>query len=230
MPATRANLKIVPLFSDLSEAELDLVLAASRVVFYPKANVVFNEGDPGDSLFVLVSGRVKVVLLGTGGKETILAMLGTPGFFGELALLDGAPRSATVVTLAKCEFLRIPRQPFLELLAARPAVLFKVVAHLTRYIRDATDQIRSLSMFDSYEKTLRCLLKLATQENVDDRKSLVVVRPRPPHQELAHMIGCKRETVSRALTVLQDAGYVSPIEDGFVIEELALKRYLKPNL
>ena len=229
MPATRASLKIVPLFSDLSEAELDLVLAASRIVNYPKANVVFNEGDPGDSLFVLVSGRVKVVLLGSGGQETILAMLGTPGFFGELALLDGAPRSATVVTLAKCEFLRIPRQPFLDLLAARPAVLFKVVTHLTRYIRDATDQIRSLSMFDSYEKTLRCLLKLATQENADDRKSLVV-RPRPHHQELAHMIGCSRETVSRALTVLQDAGYVSPNEDGFVIEERALKRYLKPNL
>jgi CRP/FNR family cyclic AMP-dependent transcriptional regulator len=156
-------------------------------------------------------------------------MLGTPGFFGELALLDGAPRSATVVTLAKCEFLRIPRQPFLELLAAHPAVLFKVVTHLTRCIRDATDQIRSLSMFDSYEKTLRCLLKLATQEHADDRKRLVV-RPRPHHQELAHMIGCSRETVSRALTVLQDAGYVSPDEDGFVIEERALKRYLKPNL
>jgi CRP-like cAMP-binding protein len=135
-----------------------------------------------------------------------------------------------VVTLAKCEFLRIPRQPFLELLAARPALLFKVVAHLTRLIRDSTDHIRSLSMFDSYEKTLRCLLKLATHENADDRKSLVVVRPRPHHQELAHMIGCSRETVSRALTVLQEAGYVSPIDDGFVIEERALKRYLKPNL
>jgi CRP/FNR family cyclic AMP-dependent transcriptional regulator len=157
-------------------------------------------------------------------------MLGTPGFFGELALLDGAPRSATVVTLVKCEFLRIPRQPFLELLAARPAVLFKVVTHLTRCLRDATDQIRSLSMYDSYEKTLRCLLKLAAQDNAGDGKSLVVVRPRPQHQELAHMIGCTRETVSRALTVLQDAGYISPTEEGFVIEERALKRYLKPNL
>ena len=154
--------------------------------YYPKANVVFNEGDPGDSLFVLVSGRVKVVLLGSGGQETILAMLGTPGFFGELALLDGAPRSATVVTLAKCEFLRIPRQPFLELLAARPAVLFKVVAHLTRCIRDATDQIRSLSMFDSYEKTLRGLLKLATQENADDRQEARRQATPPPSGAGSH--------------------------------------------
>lgn len=226
MIAARSHLEGVPLFAELSDAELDLVLEASRLAAYPKENIVFNEGDPGDAFFVLIAGRVKLTLLGSEGQETILAILEPPSFFGELALLDGAPRSATAVTLSKSTFLRVSRERFGGLLLDHPALATKLATHLARCLRDANDQIRSLSMFDAYGRILRCLLKLAARHGAREGKRLVL-KPRPPHHELAHMIGCSRETVSRAMTVLQETGFVHVIDGGLVLEERAVAKYMK---
>lgn len=222
-------LESVPLLSSLSKAELRLVAESARRLVYPRGSIVFHEGDPGDFLLVVLQGRVKVVLLGQGGQEIIINTLGRSGILGEVALLDDAPRSATVVTLERTEFLQMTRGPFLELLASHPSIALKVMRHLASELREASEQIRSLSMFDAHGRLVRCLLRLARQE-VQTEGGRMVIRPRPAIQDLARMIGCSRETVSRSMKTLQDAGYVAVVERGLALEAKAVRRYLEPAL
>jgi len=104
MKMKRNHLQSIPLFSELTNEEIDLILDNAREQRYPRGSIVFYEGDPGDFLMVVISGKVKVVLLGEGGQEIILAMLGPGNFFGEMAILESAPRSATVMTIEPSEF------------------------------------------------------------------------------------------------------------------------------
>ena len=222
-------LRNVPLLSGLSDHEIDLVAKSSRHCRYPKGNIVFQEGDAGDFLLVILRGRVKVVLLGDRGQETIIAILEPPEFLGEVALLDQAPRSATVVTLEDTEFLQIASGRFLALVKEHPAMAIKVMSHLAGALRESHEQIRTLSMFDAYGRIVRCLLGMARSQGESDG-TRIVIRPKPSNQELARMIGCSRETVSRGMKILQNTGYVSAVDRGLVIEQRAIRRYLEPTL
>ena len=226
---TTEILRSVPLLSGLSDSEIELVARSSRRVQYPKKSIVFQEGDPGDFLLVILSGRVKVMLVGDAGQETIIAILQRPGFLGEVALLDEAPRSATVMTLEDAAFLQIARAPFLTLINKHPNIALKIMSHLSSALRDANEQIRTLSMFDAYGRIVRCLLRIARTQGVAEG-TRIVIRPKPSFQELARMIGCSRETVSRAVKTLQDTGYVSAIERGIALERRAIRKYLEPAL
>src|SRR5215217_5371432 len=98
MSIRRAALSNLLLFSELTEKELTVLTSLLRETHYPKNSMVFHEGEPGESLLLIVKGKVKVVLLGEEGQETILSLMTEGSFFGELSLIDGAPRSATVIT------------------------------------------------------------------------------------------------------------------------------------
>jgi CRP/FNR family cyclic AMP-dependent transcriptional regulator len=222
-------LRNVPLLSELSDAELELVARTSTRRRFPKSSIVFHEGDAGDFLLVILRGRVKVVLLGDQGHETIIAILNRHQFLGEVALLDDAPRSATVIALEEVEFLQIARAPFLELVNKHPAIAIKVMTHLASALRQSHEQIRTLSMFDAYGRVVRCLLGIARDHGEADG-SRVIIRPKPSNQQLARMIGCSRETVSRCVTTMQNTGYLSAIDRGLAIEPRAIRRYLDPAL
>jgi CRP/FNR family cyclic AMP-dependent transcriptional regulator len=222
-------LKHVPLFAELAGAELESVAAASRRKRYPKGSIVFHEGDHGDCLLVILSGRVKVTLLGRNGEETIVRMLERPEFLGEIALIDAAPRSATVVAVDPTEVLEIGREPFLRLVREQPAIALKIMSQLARALRRATEQIRTLSMFDVHGRVLRCLLLMA-QDKGQSARSRMVLRPRPSIAELARMVGCERETVSRALKTLRATGYVADVERGLAVEPRAIRQFLLPTL
>jgi CRP-like cAMP-binding protein len=222
-------LKNVPLFAELANAELDIVAAASRRKHYPRGSIVFYEGDSGDYLLIILKGRVKVSLLGKDGKETIVRILERQEFLGEIALVDDAPRSATVIALEHTEVLEIARAPFLKLLTKQPAIALKVMSQLARALRRATEQIRTLSMFDVYGRVLRCLLTIAQDRGLTAR-SRMVIRPRPSIVEIARMAGCERETVSRAMKTLRATGYLTDVEGGVALEERAIRKYLLPTL
>src|SRR5262245_56891117 len=194
-------LRSVPLLSGLSERQLELVANSSRVSRYPKGSIVFHEGDPGDFLLVILKGRVKVVLSGDSGNETTIAILERPNFLGEVALIDKAPRSATVMALEESEFLQIGGSQFLALVKEDPGIAIKVMTHLAKTLRESHEQIRTLSMFVVYGRIVRCLLGMAREPHSADN-ARIFVRPKPSHQELARMIGCSRETVSRGLKTL----------------------------
>lgn len=222
-------LRNVPLLSGLSDSQLALVANSSRVRRYPKGSIVFHEGDPGDFLLAILRGRVKVVLLGENGQETIIAVLERPSFLGEVALIDQAPRSATVVTLAETEFLQIGSARFLALVKEHPEMAIQVMSRLAGMLRESHEQIRTLSLFDAYGRIVRCLLGLARDRGTPDG-TRIVIAPRPSHQELARMIGCSRETVTRGIKILMNTGYISVVGRGLTIEQRAIRRYLEPSL
>jgi CRP/FNR family cyclic AMP-dependent transcriptional regulator len=217
------------LFEGFQQADLERLAAATRRVSFPRGSIVFQEGDAGDFLLVLTKGRVKVTLLGENGAETIISFLEPPALLGEIALLDDSPRSATVITLEPTEFLQIARGPFLELIKRDPTLAVRMMVQLARALRKATEQVRSLAMFDVHGRLLRALLILAQQRGEQSR-SRMIIRPRPPIKDLALMCGCTREAAGRALKALHAAGYVTDAGDGLVIEARAIRKYLEPSL
>ena len=228
MPAPTV-LRHVALFEGLDTADLDLIASAARKVRFPKGSIVFQEGDQGDFLLIIEKGRVKVTLLGDDGRETIVNILEPPALLGEIALLDESPRSATVFAIEPTVFLQIARAPFFEVIRKHPALALKIMARLARALRKATEQVRSLSMFDVPGRMLRALLILA-QERGETSRSRMVIRPAPAVKELALMCGCTREAAGRALKTLHATGYTAELPDGLAVEAKAIRKYLQPTL
>jgi len=217
-------LRTIPLFGSFTDDQLGMVIRSSHTVSHGGGAVLFHEGDAGDCLYVLLSGRVKVCLLGDEGKEIILAILEPNGYFGEMALLDGSPRSATVITLESSVLMRWSRADFLSLILRDETLVRKVLAHLVACLRRANDQIRTMAMFDIHGRVVRTLLRLASERGTRDN-TRILIEPRPSQELLAHMVGCQRETISRAMRDLQNCGYVKVVKRSLVVEERALRRY-----
>ena len=224
MVVGRSLLRTIPLLSSLSDTQLDAVRTRSRTVVHGRNVVLFQEGDPGDYLFLVISGRVKVSLLGGEGKEIVLSVLGPRSFLGEMALLDGSPRSATAVTLERSTLVRWSRRDFLDLVLADEALLVKILAHLVSCLRQANDQLRTMAMFDIHGRVVRTLLRLG-QEQGSREDARIVIEPRPSQRLLAQMVGCQRETISRAIKALERARFITVTQRSLAIEERALRRY-----
>lgn len=220
MEIFKQAIKKVPLFSDLNNQELDLLAISGSRRKLPARNVVFQEGEPGEMLLIILSGKVKVLLSGKNGQEFILAILGPGNFFGEMALLESAPRSASVVTVEPCEFLLLSQKDVTALLTKHPAIALKVLKHLSQRLRKTNEQVRSLVMCDMYSRVWRCLLNL-TEGQVDKaRGRLLVISNRPSFQELAKMVGCSRETLSRTIKNLKENGCLTVTRNAIFINNM----------
>jgi len=160
-------------------------------------------GDPTDSLYIVLSGRLKVMMSDSEGKEVILAILGPGEFFGEMGLIDDEPRSATVISIEPCELLSIAKRDFKKYMAENFDMTMAVMRGLVKRLREADRKIGSLALLDVYGRVARLLLDMA--ENVDGEK---VVTKRLPKQDIAKMIGASREMVSRVMKDLQTGGYI----------------------
>jgi CRP/FNR family transcriptional regulator, cyclic AMP receptor protein len=197
-------LKNIPLFNDLSDDDFDVIsgLAVDRVV--PRGTSVIQEGDVGDSLFVIVSGRVKVFIGDDEGREIILKILGEGDFFGEMALIDEQPRSASVSAIETTTFKIISRGAFQQCLLRSPAIATTVMTALARRLRDADRKISNLALMDVYGRVASTLLELAIETD-----GKLVVGERLSQQEIANMVGASREMVNRILKDLLDRGFIS---------------------
>ncbi len=211
--------KNVPLFSDLTDKELSVLAASGKSRKFPAKNVVFQEGEPGDVLLVILSGKVKVLLTGKDGQEFILTMLGPENFFGEMAILEAAPRSATVMTVEPSEFLLLEQKDLIGLIKKHPGIAVKILKHLSQRLRKTNEQIRSLVMFDIYGRVGRCLLNLAETQGGRANGQFLVPN-RPSFQELAKMVGCSRETLSRAMKALKDNGCLTVTRNTIYINKV----------
>jgi len=200
-------LEKVPLFYGLSpEAMQNLVQATTRKT-YPKDTTLVEENETGETLYMIFSGKVKVTNIGPDGKEVILSVLGPGEFFGEMALLDDEPRSATVVTMEKTEMISLRRKEFFFLLENNKEILAKLLSTISGRLRHANAQIRSLALLDVLGRIARLFLDLASKEGRKLLDGSVVFR-RPTHQEIASMVGTSRETVSRMIGDLSREGYI----------------------
>jgi CRP-like cAMP-binding protein len=191
-------LRNVPIFADLEDRDLEKIARLGTRQRYKKGNIVVLEQESGAALFVIISGKVKVVRMDEDGREVILSMFGPGEFFGEMALLDGLARSASVVATVKSELLMIHRRDFLELLNEYPSVAVALLAELAMRLRKADMQIKSLSLKDAAGRVANVLLMLADDLGIF-KKGKVEIADLPLQQDIANMAGTSRETVSRML-------------------------------
>ena len=183
--------------------------AVSRT--YPKNTVVVTEGDRTDSLYIIVSGRVKIYVSDEKGKEIVLNESGPGEYFGEM-VLDEGPRSASVMTLEPTQFLVIPKVDFRDFVTKSPEFAFHLVCKLIKRVRALTNDVKSLALFDVYGRVARMLLDLAVERN-----GVLVIENKPTQQEMASRVGASREMVSRIFSDLTAGGYIEVDKDRIVI-------------
>lgn len=186
------------LFAELDERELAAIAAVAKTRRYAKDDAIFHADEMGDVFCLIKEGQVKVTMISPEGKEIILSMLGPGDFFGEMALLDDEPRSATVVATEPLELVTIWRSDFLQILAENFTITRKILAELSRRLRMASNRIESLATMDVYGRLARFFLDLAARQGKALDSGYVSVR-RPTHQAIANTIGTSRETVSRLI-------------------------------
>ncbi len=223
-PATIHFLGTVPLFRSLQQTEVVAFSQLVRERSYPKGSVILFEDDPGDSLFVVRVGRVKVVLVSEDGREVILEILSVGDHFGELSLIDDQPRSAHVVAMEDSTLLVLRREDFRRRVEQNPAVAWALLVELSGRLRRADDKIGSLVLLDVPGRIARLILDTATEGGSESIEKPLT------HQTIANVIGASRETVSRAIGEFVDAGWIATdhrrirITDRAALDKRAQKR------
>jgi len=196
-------LKTVPLFASFSDPQLGALLSFAQHRRYPRNSIILHAGDDTDALYIILSGKVKVLIPDEEGHEVILTNLGPQDFFGEMGLLDDLPASASVQTLEPCEMLRISKAGFISCLKDNFEAAMLIIRNLVKRLRDADRKIESLALIDVYGRVARLLIDMA--QEIDGKW---IVQRAPPKQEIAHMIGASREMVSRVVKDLQQRGLI----------------------
>jgi CRP/FNR family cyclic AMP-dependent transcriptional regulator len=191
-------------FGHLDEQALRALAPNGAARSFQRNVVVVSEGDATDSLYVILSGRVKAFVTDENGKELVLSSIGAGDFFGEL-VLDGGARSASIMTLEPSRFFVIPQRDAEALLSGNPQFARVLVGKLIGKVRSLTERVRDLALKDVYSRLVR-FLENAAEEQEDGKR---VVRERLTQAEIASRIGGSREMVSRILSDLAAGGYVT---------------------
>lgn len=196
-------LKKVPIFSQLNDEELEKIRGLCVTKKYGKDRLILIEEDTGSSMFLLQKGRVKVSRMSDDGREVILSILESGDFFGEMSLLDGKVRSASVTAIEDSEVLLLRRGDFLRLLEDYPQIAISLLKELAARIRRSDTQIKSLSLQDAMGRVASTLIMLAEDHGKIRHGQLVISRI-PLQQDLANMAGTSRETISRVFKYLEE--------------------------
>jgi len=198
----------VPLFKSLNQQQLQNLAELTITRTFSRGSVIIVAEDEGDAFFIIRKGRVKVNLLHGDGREVILSILGKGEVFGELALLDGRPRSANVITLEETELITLRRTEFLQLINNEPAIIMGLLDELAARLRKTDHQIGGLALLDATSRISRTLVRLAAEHGEETAEGLLVGQ-KITHQQLANMSGTTRETVTRVLKRLEGQGYIT---------------------
>ena len=188
---------------NLAAAELRALSEQGTVKSFPKNAVIVSEGDETESLYVILSGRVKVFVADESGKEVVLGTQGPGEYFGEM-VLDGGPRSASVMTLEPSRFVVIPKRNVRDFLRSQPEFAIRLIEKLIHRSRVLTASVKNLALMDVYGRVARLLLDLA-----EDDGGTLVIREKLTQQDIANRVGASREMVSKILNDLATGGYLS---------------------
>ena len=222
-------LKGVELFSELNEEQLGMIANLVIVKNYNRDETVVLEGDDSvQALYLIATGSVQVYMTGIDGRETILSFLERGDFFGEMSLIDGEPRSASVRTVTDAKLLVIHRESFLSLIRKTPEIAMALMSELCKRLRKANKQIGSLSTMSVSGRVAGTLLNLMQERGVrihtDNGNMVTVIHNRPTQQQLADMSGTTRETVSRICSLLVRANAIAMTgKDIVIFDEDALQ-------
>ncbi|MBS1198338.1 MAG: Cyclic nucleotide-binding:Bacterial regulatory protein Crp [Proteobacteria bacterium] len=203
----------VPLLSGLDRDELEKLSHVTGRRRAERGEFIVRAGDVADSLFILFSGSAKVLNSDDEGREVILAVLKAGEFFGEMGLIDGSPRSASVVAQETCELLVISRDDLHRCMQDNFQVALKLMQILVHRLRGADEKIESLALLDVYGRVARLMLDMS--ELADDGRR--IIKRKISKQEMARMIGASREMVSKVVRNLENSGYIHYEGDVIVI-------------
>ncbi len=202
------NLRSVNLFSNLKDSELE---AISRILYlssYHRGQLVFQEGEDGNALYIVIKGKVKVCLYDEEGREYVLDVIGQDGFFGELALIDELPRSANAIAMEGSDLLVVRRNDFMKLLLENPSISVNILRVLAARLRAADERIKWLAFLNVEGRILKYLLEVGARLGIK-MKDYVIIERGPSQIEIANSCGCSRETVSRMISSLVKKGVIS---------------------
>jgi len=174
----------------------------------PRGSIVFNEGEPGDTLFIILEGKVKIVRRAPDGRENVLSVMGPSDQFGELSIFDPGPRTATATALTDVSLAKMSRQALLPWIAAHPEIGVQLLQVLARRLRRTNDTVADLIFTDVPGRVAKSLLGMADRFGARDEKGLLRVTHDLTQEELAQLVGASRETVNKALADFAHRGWL----------------------
>lgn len=214
----RSLLGQAPLFRGVAAPALDDLIRRMQIRSRPAATLLVAQDEPGDSMFMLVEGRARVVIFGENGRELTLAELKPGDVFGELSLLDSRPRSANVVAIDDVTVLALGRESFAGHVQRFPMTALNLARELGQRLRRADEQIAALGLHD-VETRLSKLLERLAREDGERAEAGLLIRRRPTQQELANMVGSCRETISRTFAAMVRRGLLLPRGRALVVTD-----------
>ena len=212
--------KLVNIFDGLSDEELRELTALSRRRSFRSGEVIFHRDDPGQVMYVIKEGKVKICLISPDGQEISLVVFGKGDYFGEFALLDGLPRSADAIALERVECYALQRSDFHNAIMKSPKIAIRVMEVLCERLRKTDQQVEDLIFLDVYGRVAKKLLELSDThgKKVDDGIRIDV---RLTQQELASMVGASRESVNKVLGYFTDKHYISTDKHRITLHRVA---------
>jgi CRP/FNR family cyclic AMP-dependent transcriptional regulator len=203
----------VAMFQSLGESDLDALAGVARQITAERGELIVSQGSAGENLYIVARGQIRVYLSDETGKEIILGLEGPGAIFGEIAVLDRQPRSASVAAMERTELLVIEGREFRQLLEVHTGLSLGVIAALAGMLRKLTDATQGLALQSAYRRLVARLYERAVEED-----GQTVIPERLTHQLLADMIGCSREMVSRIMSDLAKGGYLRTEDKRWIIE------------
>jgi CRP-like cAMP-binding protein len=196
-----------PLFAGLDQESAESLIAQMTTTHMERGDILFHEGDPGDRLYVLGEGKIKLGQSSPDGRENILAVLGPGEMFGELSLFDPGPRTATATAVAETQVLALSTEQLREYLSGRPQVALTLLAALARRLRRTNESLADLVFNDVPGRVAKALLDLASRFGRPVEEGVMVSHDLT-QEELAKLVGASRETVNKALADFAGRGWL----------------------
>ncbi|HEU5226494.1 MAG TPA: Crp/Fnr family transcriptional regulator [Ktedonobacteraceae bacterium] len=214
------NLARVPLFADLDDESLRELSAVARKRVFRQSEVIFHRDDPGQVLYIVKEGKVKIALTSPDGQEVSLTVFGAGECFGELSILDGEPRSADAIALERVELYALQRQDFVNVVMNHPKIAVQVMKVISQRLRQADQQIEDLLFLDVYGRVAKKLLELSETHGAPTAQG-VRIELRLTQQELASMVGASRESVNKVMGYFTDKRYIMTDKHKITLMKLA---------
>ena len=203
----------VPLFSMLTADQAQAIADSVVKRRYRRGEIIVEHNKKSNALFILLTGRARVLTADSRGREVILAVLESGDYVGEMSLIDNEPHSATVRAEVQTDMLTLGRAEFARCLPENSSMSYAIMKGLVQRLRQADRKIESLALMDVYGRVARSLLEFA----LPDREGLLTIRERISRQDIAKMVGASREMVSRVMKDLEDRGFIETREDGSML-------------
>ncbi len=224
MTAIGELLQRVPFLAALEAADREALATAAKRRRFRRGEVIFHKDDPGESLFIIDEGSVRIYLPSPQGADLTLAVLGPGDFFGDLALLDGRPRSASAAAFPETETVALNRADFTSVIRSRPEAAMAVLAAVAERLRETNEMAGDLAFLDVGGRLAKKLLELAAARGVQ-RPEGILLELSLTQEELANMVGVTRESVNRQLALFRRLGVIGSQGRRFLIRDAeALRR------